>query len=136
MQARAASLGLFFFNDHGNTGDIARSDHHWKSELKLSVVIPDGLLVLDFNRNPFAGTDVGDRGGKDVGPLLFDQTGAFSLLFGLLIDLLTTLTPLFDLSLDDPFPDSHPEMVDRRRFRKREDIDALGPTRLFHGWDS
>ncbi len=93
-------------HEDGRTGNVARSDDHRKAQLKPALVVTDRFLIFDFDRDSIARGDIRDRGRKDVGSFLFDQTGALAFLLGLFIDLLR-FGPFLDLAFDNALADNH-----------------------------
>ena len=114
------------FHEDRRTGNVARSDDHRKAQLKPALVVADRFLIFDFDRDPIARGDIRHRGRKDVGPFLFDQTGALAFLLGLFIDLLR-FGSFLDLAFDDALADNHAQMIDGGRLRQGEHIDPLRP---------
>ena len=86
----------------------------------------DRLLVFDLHQHGFAGTDIGDRVGEDVGPFLLGQGSLLSVLPGLLVNHAGLLS-LLDIADDDAVADHHLERVDRAAGRQRIDVSRLHP---------
>ena len=63
---------------------------------------------------------------EDVRAFLFHERRLASFGLGLLVRG-ARLATLFDLSLDPPLSDFHLEMIDRRFFGQRKDVDAFLP---------
>ncbi len=97
---------------HPQRGDIARAVHR--------------LLVFDLDHDRFAGSDIGDRVGKDVRPLLLHERRLAAGALGLLVDRLG-LDALLDLADHDAVADHHLERIDRAAVRQRIDVDRLDP---------
>ena len=86
----------------------------------------DRLLVFDLHQHGFAGADIGNRIGEDVGPFLLGQGSLLSVLPGLLVND-AGLLPLLDIADDDAVADHHFESVDRAAVRQRIDVRRLHP---------
>ena len=93
------------------SGNVARSDHHGKSEHKTALVLPHHFLVLDVYGNGVVGSNVGDGCGKDIRAFLFQKTDALAFSFCLSIGLFGFCT-LLNLAFDDSFADSHAQVID------------------------
>src|SRR5947208_784976 len=105
---------------------VASGADHREPQAEAPRVVPDGLLVLDLDADRGAGSDVGDRRGEDVRPLLLDEARAPAFVLRLLV-LRLRRSPLLDDALDQPVAHLHAQMVDRRVLGQREDVDAFRP---------
>ena len=108
------------------TGDVARADRHREAQREGARVVPQGLLVLDFDDHVLLRADVGDARGEDIGPFLLEQRRAPPGVARRLVVLLGGAA-LADLALDHALADSHPQPVHRGAFRKRKDVDPFEP---------
>ena len=111
---------------HDRRGIIARADHHRHAEGKRIAGLMHRLLIFDLHQHGFAGTDIGDRVGEDIRPLLLGQRRLLPVLPRLLVDH-ARLLPLLDLADDDAVADHHFQRVDRAAFRQRIDVSSLHP---------
>src|SRR5262249_48890935 len=59
-------------------GNVAWTDHHWKSETNLAIFPSQWLDVAQPDVDMIAGHQIRNRSGEDIGPLLFDQRRALS----------------------------------------------------------
>ena len=83
----------------------------------MSVLIPDGFLVLDLDGDAFRPMFATEVGGRDSGAL-FHGDWSFALLFRFLFIPSLGLGPFLDLPFDDTFPDLRAQLVDCSRFRE------------------
>src|SRR5262249_38953871 len=84
--------------------DVAWAHDHREPQTELPRVVSDGLLILDLDADRGAGSDVGDRRGEDVRPLLLDEARTPALLLGLLV-LRLRGGALLDDAFDQPVAD-------------------------------
>ena len=77
-------------NGLGGRGE-ARGNRHRKARAKDAVLDEGFVLIFDLDSDGFMWADIGDRGGEDIGPLLFDKAGFLALGFGGLINFLGRL---------------------------------------------
>ncbi len=106
---------------------VAGGDDHREAQRELTAGLVHRLLVFDLHDDGFAGADIGDLVGEDVGALLFQQGGLLALGLGLLVDFASFLARL-DLAFDEAIADLHLQDVDGGIFRQREDVGALDPS--------
>ena len=85
-------------------------------------------MKFDGDGDFLAGAQVGDGGGEDVGPLLFNQGGPAPGAFRRRIKA-PRLGPFLDDALDDAPADGHLQTVDGAVRRQGISIDGFGPAR-------
>ena len=64
---------------------VARRDDHREPQMELVLIKAQVLQIGDLDRHRCLGADIGDFGTEHVGPVLFDQRGAFSGTLGFLV---------------------------------------------------
>ena len=106
--------------------DVTRRQGHWETQAKNPVLVPDVLQVFDLDGDHLARTDVGNRGRKQVGALLFHQACLFAGRPGVFV-FSACLLFLPDLTLDKTFADTDAHVIDRGFVRQRKYVDTLDP---------
>ncbi len=124
--ARPLAVGLEVDALHDGRWVIAWSHHHRHAQRELAAVLLHRLLIFDLHQHRFARTDIGDRIGEDIRPLLLGQRGLLTVALGVLVDD-AGLLPLLDVADDDAVADHHLERIDRASRRQRVDIGRLHP---------
>jgi hypothetical protein len=126
---RTRSPGRLPFDDHRRAGDVAWPHRHGEAESELSVLISDGLLVLDLDDDAFPGFDVRHGGREDIWAFLLHKAGSCAVLLRLFVGPLG-FVPLLDLSFNHALADLHAQLVDGSGLRQRKDIDSFQPIAL------
>jgi len=105
-------------------GMVARRDAHGEHEFVDPVAVVQALVVVNLGDDGFAGLDVADLNGEQVGTLLFQQAGAPPLLDRFAVRSLSRLRFL-DVRLDHALPNRNLVIHDGRPVRQREEIRQL-----------
>ncbi|MGY3122695.1 hypothetical protein ACVWXQ_006632 [Bradyrhizobium sp. S3.14.4] len=111
---------------HDRRRIVARPDHQRQPQRIFIAGLMHRLLIFDLHQHGFAGTDIGDRIGEDVRPLLLGERGLLAGTARLLVDH-PCLLPLLDVADDDAVTDHHLQRVDGAAGGKRINVGRLDP---------
>ena len=119
-------FGLKSTRLHDRRRVITGCDDQRHAQRELITGLMHRLLILNLHDHGFFRSDIGDRVGKDVRPLLFHQARLLAGRLRLLVRG-ARLRPLLDLADDDALADHHPQRVDGAAVGQRVHIDGLDP---------
>ena len=108
----------------GAGGVVAWADDHGEDQFVPAVEIGEGVEVADLDVDLFAGFDVGDALGEDVGAFLCHEGGDVALGAGFVVDFFG-FGAFADDAADVAVADGHDELVDAGVFGEREDVDGF-----------
>jgi hypothetical protein len=125
-RAPAAAIGPYVYALYHWCWIVARANHQRHPQGELITGLMNRLLIFDLHQHGFAGADIGNRVGEDVGPFLLGQGSLLSVLPGLLVNDAGLLS-LLDIADNDAVADHHLEGIDRAAGRQRIDVSRLHP---------
>jgi len=104
--------------------NVARANDHRENQAKASIFPTERLNVAKADINVVAGHEIRDRGGEDVGALLFDESGALAFGFGGIVDAFG-LFALADSAANQAIANAYFQVVNRAVVRQGENIDGF-----------
>ena len=106
------------------TGDIAWTHNHGENQADAPIFPAQGLNVAKADIDVVTGHEIRDRGGEDVGALLFDESGALAFGLGGVVDAFALLA-FADRAADKAIANADFQVVDSTVVRQRKNVDGL-----------